>query len=489
MRIAVSLWAVMQCLVGWTGNELPEPPTRELSVKQLEEDFRILVNTFQKAHPGFYRHTSPETMQSRILAIRAQLDRPMSDIAFFRKLLPFIGGVECGHTNARPPKTFRGFLLEKAKIFPFDLQFIDQRAFVGKNLSGDETIPKGSEILKINGDPLETIVKRLLPGFGTDGYNQTSKYAMLTDLFWLHYFERYRHSQTFKVVFKPYPDGKLQTVSLKGISAEKIIQYRRERRNPETFDFKVLPGKDTAILTIRHFLDPTTPAFLKETFAEIAKLNLGNLIIDIRNNGGGEDLYNAELFNYLMARPYRFYRSRQSVAKNFSDLAHVSYKLDNFFSYENLATDRKDTLKKQLSLGELLARENANYPVFGIQKPYPNAFKGDVYLLFNGGSISSGGEIPALMHHLGRGTLIGEEPNGAYDGVTAGILTELTLPHSKIRIGLPLIAYFNAVLPGIYPHRGVQPHFPVQPAVADMVAGKDTVLQFTLDLIEARMSP
>ena len=487
MRLTVGLEAIIFLgLTVWAGHGPSGPPVRELSTEQLKEDFQILVETFQKNHPGFYRHTSPSTMRSQIRAIQAELNRPMSDIEFFRKLSPFIGSIECGHTNAKPPKAFRGFMLEKANIFPFDLQFIQQRAFVRKNLSGHESIPKGSEILKINGDPLHTIVNRILSGLGTDGFNQASKYAMLTDLFWLHYFERYQHAQTFQVAFKSYPKGELKTVSLKGIPAEKMIQYRRERRNPETFDFKVMSENETALMTIRHFLDPQTPAFLKTTFAKIAKLNLRNLIIDIRDNGGGEDLYNAELFNYLMDRPYRFYRSRKAVGKNFSDLAHVSYELDDFFAYENLAAGRKEILKKKLGLGELLARENANYPVFGLQKPYPNAFKGAVYLLFNGGSGSSGGEIPALMHHLGRGTLIGEEPNGAYDGVTAGILTELTLPHSKIRIGLPLIAYYNAVLPGVFPHRGVQPHFPVQPTVADMVAEKDTVLQFTLDLIKAR---
>ena len=47
-------------------------------------------------------------------------------------------------------------------------------------------------------------------------------------------------------------------------------------------------------------------------------------------------------------------------------------------------------------------------------------FTGRVYLLLSGLSGSSSSEIAAIMHHLGVGTIIGEEPLGVYQGLVAG---------------------------------------------------------------------
>ncbi|HKQ53372.1 MAG TPA: hypothetical protein VJT74_13440, partial [Pyrinomonadaceae bacterium] len=99
---------------------------------------------------------------------------------------------------------------------------------------------------------------------------------------------------------------------------------------------------------------------------------------------------------------------------------------------------------------------------------------------------SSGGEVPALMHFLGVGTLVGEEPNAAYQGTCGGVIPTLTLPHSGIRANFPLLAYENAVLPGLFVARGAQPHFTVGETLEDAMAGRDTAMEFTLGLIRTR---
>jgi hypothetical protein len=126
----------------------------------------------------------------------------------------------------------------------------------------------------------------------------------------------------------------------------------------------------------------------------------------------------------------------------------------------------------------------------GVFAPVPRyRFSGKVYLLMGGGSGSSAAEIGALMHHLGLGTLIGEEPNGAYQGLTAGAIPLLTLPNSKIAVRMPLVAYHNAVMPGLFEGRGAPATFAVSQSVEDSVAGVDTVMAFTRRLIRERRAP
>jgi hypothetical protein len=90
------------------------------------------------------------------------------------------------------------------------------------------------------------------------------------------------------------------------------------------------------------------------------------------------------------------------------------------------------------------------------------------------------------MHHLGIGTLIGEEANGAYEGVTAGIRAPVVLPNSGIRIGIPLIAYHNAVMSDLFEARGAPPDFQMSQSLEDRINGIDTVMEFTKALIERR---
>lgn len=60
-------------------------------------------------------------------------------------------------------------------------------------------------------------------------------------------------------------------------------------------------------------------------------------------------------------------------------------------------------------------------------------------------------------------TLIGEEANAVYEETSGGIIPTFTLPHSGIQVRYPLVAYHNALLPGLFVGRGA--------------------LRFTLDLI------
>ena len=115
-------------------------------------------------------------------------------------------------------------------------------------------------------------------------------------------------------------------------------------------------------------------------------------------------------------------------------------------------------------------------------------FSGRVYLLIDGSSGSSSAEVPALRHHLGLATIIGEEPNGSYQGEVAGIIPNLTLPNSKLVIRVPLLAYHNDVMPGVRVGRGAEPTFTVSESLQDSIAGIDTAMTFAHALIQARMT-
>jgi len=189
-------------------------------------------------------------------------------------------------------------------------------------------------------------------------------------------------------------------------------------------------------------------------------------------------------------RPFQFYRGFTFRAKDWSALKDTKFDAGDFWNtadLKQLSVDERRRLLDERTLGQALDDNCKKNPAAGTHAPkLEDAFRRDLYILCNGRSQSSGGEIPALLHFLGIGTLIGEEPNAGYQGTTAGIEPTLTLPHSGIRVSVPLIAYENAVLPGLYLGHGAPPHFVVGETLEDALQAKDTVLEFTLALIERR---
>jgi hypothetical protein len=87
-----------------------------------------------------------------------------------------------------------------------------------------------------------------------------------------------------------------------------------------------------------------------------------------------------------------------------------------------------------------------------------------------------------VTHHLKRATFIGEETGGGYYGNNSGVMTRLTLPHSRLQVRIPMYEYWNAVEGYEGKRRGTIPDHAVQMRVADLIQGKDAALEMAMKL-------
>jgi C-terminal processing protease CtpA/Prc len=119
----------------------------------------------------------------------------------------------------------------------------------------------------------------------------------------------------------------------------------------------------------------------------------------------------------------------------------------------------------------------------GLQQPSKAAFTGTVYILIDGGCLSTTAEFLTLVHFHHRATFIGEESTGAYYGTT-GEVAKVILPNTKLGVFIPIAADYMAV-GGTHDHdagRGVIPDFPVKHTIADLLAGGDREFELALKL-------
>jgi C-terminal processing protease CtpA/Prc len=235
---------------------------------------------------------------------------------------------------------------------------------------------------------------------------------------------------------------------------------------------------DVAILTIRTFASGpyrTTqisfPYFLKKTFRELSEKNIPYLVIDLRDNGGGEDLWGRLLFSYLMDKPFMYYNFLEVNRTTFSFLDHTD------------APDIAKMLTKRTKKNERGTYDILVHPNLGEQKPLKPTFQGKVYVLINGRSFSGSGETTSLMHYHKKAVFVGEECGAGYYGNTSGIMPTLTLPHTKLRIRIPMVRYHMAVSGYDYPDRGIIPEYPFSRSLEDHLKGEDTEMEYVLRLI------
>jgi hypothetical protein len=86
------------------------------------------------------------------------------------------------------------------------------------------------------------------------------------------------------------------------------------------------------------------------------------------------------------------------------------------------------------------------------------------------------------MHFQKKATFIGEEIGGGYYGNTSGFPYNVYLPHTKIVLVIPVVAYYLSVRGYAHADQGVMPDYPVQSTIEDLLAGKDNEMSLALSL-------
>jgi len=236
----------------------------------------------------------------------------------------------------------------------------------------------------------------------------------------------------------------------------------------------------TAVLTIRQFGDdpdkdrPRYPDFVEAAFRALDEKRTPGLVIDLRANGGGHDEYAKLLFAHVMDRPFLYYWALETKKDRY-----------DLFRYTDETPASADELAKPLRKNARGWFDVLGHPNRGLQMPKEPRFAGKVAILIDGGSFSATGEVTTAFHFYKKAVFFGEECGSGYYGNTSGFMVLATLPNSRLRIRVPLVLYTMAV-DGYPKDRGLVPDFPVRPAIGDILAGRDVVMERALAYLEKK---
>ncbi len=435
----------------------------------MQADFTYLRKALEETHPGLYRYVPKADMTRKMDSLYARLGQPMPYWSYYAMLSSLIGEIRCAHTFMVPTENTNGFL-NQARVIPLNIRFFTAgRACVVLNRSGDTTLRPGYELLSINGESILSIKERLWPHAWADGHIESARrHRMSGDMFMFLYYMLIGRPEKF-VVEALDAQGKpirAEVPALVYANTGKLLMKnpvnqqllsREKKGRQQPWQFEILKDVPAAVLTINSFGGKSGPdfqkrfgRFLEESFRELKKKNVPNLVINLLNNGGGYDAGGVALFSYLISKPTRYYGRQHTVTDGSSTYLRFAD-----VSAEDIANEKKGMVREED--GTYTLKRDFDQGV----TPNPDHYTGKVYFLVNGLSGSTTAEFTAVAHYNKLGTFIGEETGGAYCGGNGSSFIHLTLPHSKIYVNIPLVYYQMAVEGDCAAGRGTLPDYPV----------------------------
>jgi hypothetical protein len=469
--------------------------TKPFTSAELLKDFEVLKGVLLNYHPGLYRFQDSLTVAKHFDDLEQQLKHDLSLSEAYLLFSKFTASLKCGHTFCsfyNQSGSTKDSLFNKKDKVPFTFFLFDRKMFVEKNLSNEEELKQGTEIIEINNIPVAIIIDTLLQYVKGDGNNNLKRFNDLNlsglgkfeafDIFYPLLFPTDNNSYSLKI--KQVDQSDILTIYVNSVSrAERfsLIESKYGKQSSsydDLWNFKIL-NEEIGYLQIGTFvtnkLTIDWKKFLNDAFDALEEKNVQNLIIDIRGNEGGDDEVNLVLGKKIAKRQIAF--------PAFKELLRYENVADEFRPY--LHTWDKSFYNRS---GKLIKLENGFYTWKrdrnnSVIKQNSKAFQGNTYLLVDAAISSATFFLTAGLKQNNIATVIGSETGGNLKGTNGGQLFFLWLPNSKIEIDIPLIGYYPLT---DQPDKGISPDISIPLNIQDILSNKDKVLEKTIELIRKK---
>lgn len=450
------------------------------SAPKLQEDIIVLKKILEANHPSLYWYTPKDSIDYYFNAAIQSVTDSLTEIQFRNKLAIAVSKIRCGHTSVRLSKAYNK-LYNKNRYpqFPLNIKTWKDSFVVVSNLWPDDTIIKrGTIITGINGIRNSVLLDSIFQFISIDGYSDNLKSQLVSFNFPVWYQSVYGLDSTYTIQYID-TNGKEENAIIKNFKPEDTTRKTRLSQ-PNTNLVKKPSGKETrkakllnkrnmklddslhtAFIHLATFNGGRLRTFFRKSFRAVEHHHIKNLVIDIRENGGGNVDQYVLLTKYLADSTFKVGDTVAAVSCNIKYKKYIQSSL--FYSFLMRLSTRK--MKD--------GRYHQHYLETCYYKPKKRLhFNGHIYLVQGGFTFSASAMFAAALKNQHNVTVAGEETGGAYYGNSAMYIPEITLPNSHLRVRLPL---FRLVIKSarIKDGRGVMPDIWIPPSSEAIKNGVD----------------
>lgn len=265
-----------------------------LSVPELQEDFQFFRASLEEAHPGLYWFTSKSEMDHLFDSTYASLGHEISRKDFWVILSRLATNVRCLHTYV-----YGYDLLEDDFMMPFEFKILGDQTFIFRDLDGGRDL-EGAEVLSIDGRPAKEILDTFLSLMPQDGYATGFAKWLLNFQYTFYHRDVFGNQETITLQVKPKNQAP-KTITVTGYNLQDwrtLWKKKYGNAMEDVIQLKLLPESNTAILKVTRLdnwkNDGKKYRFkkvLQQKMEEIVASGSENLILDIGDQGGGNEKY------------------------------------------------------------------------------------------------------------------------------------------------------------------------------------------------------
>ncbi|WP_299311917.1 S41 family peptidase [uncultured Aquimarina sp.] len=395
--------------------------SQQFAKEKILADLDYLNKSIKEAHYNIYAYTPKKELDSAYSEIKKTIHKDSLNLLqvtnLFQKLTSAINN---GHTEIDfPINSYKEYAYNKGTVFPLEISFENGKNLIRKNFSNNSEIKVGAEILSINGIPMKDILSKIYPQISAERtYLKNVKIEVYS-------FPRY-YWQVF---------GKQDHFEIETQDKEKIKKYLIDAVNLidgyETKRTEVLNAKmSLQYFETSSYLNPGNfggdekayQKFIDSAFSKINKSGKRNLIIDLRNNAGGDNSFSDYLVSYIANKPFRW-NSKLTIKTSKFLKEHTRKHNDTTDTYFKNILNHTDNEVYNYDFGEFQPQEKNK------------RFQGKVYVLINRQSHSQSAVTAAQIQDYKFGTIVGEE-TGDYPSLYASLF-QYSLPNTGIVVKVP----------------------------------------------------
>lgn len=416
---------IIRAGICYTGKRscIQKPPIM-LSRDEMRSDLEQLQKILKTHHPALFDFITEPKFNAIFNNVREKIQIQECDLHFFKQIAPIVSAVACGHSIALLPISF--FRDSERTLPPITIDIVEGKVFI-RSLIGDTNRKwTKAQLLAIDDRPIQDILEEIFPLVSSDGDRPGYKISRIKQDFSIYHSALFGNSASYRLKLKKNLEPPTQ-ITVKGIGF-KIYRQAQSQEPPLTLQF--FADHSIACLRIATFNNDLNEfkTNLDTLFASIARHGVNSLIIDLRDNHGGDPYCAAHLLSYLLPRPISYF--------------HLAYP-----GYESLAQ-----------------------PVL----LHTHSFRGQLILLIDGGCFSTTGHLLALLKDQGVGLMIGQETTGSF--ICHDDKRYFELRHSRIQVQLARKSYAVKIEHGNNRH-GILPDIERSQRIEDYLMEQDTALQ------------
>jgi hypothetical protein len=463
------------------------------------DDLRLCMREIRDIHYNPHAHAPAEELDRLVAELDARLVGETDPCRFLGQLQILLARLGDAHTSA--------YGKWPARRYPIWLSWLDDGWRISACAAGMKDRLLGAEIVGINGRPMKEVADAFFTMISADNNHWRRRqlnYAIMSPVNW-------------EILGLARPDGVLHILLEDGevtVEPTDRIEWARPPAHPVTgkknpwFHREMFPEHSLCYMQFNQFCDrrirpvmngqtsPDWGDFVLETFAEVERLGLRNLVLDLRHNGGGNSMLGSQLL-YCCKLPDRFlddavricYSPRLVEGDNWNnwraDLAHKHH-LDESEITLPFREPEFDHADLEPVTHEAYFRDVANpEDDFHIERP-EKLFDGRLILLVGPDSYSASSSMAAFCQDNGFAVLYGE-PTGGKPTCFCDVVS-LRLENSGIILQVSA-KEFRRPDPRRDPADCVTPDVLVFPTTTDAMAGADPVWDRLLGDIAANRVP